>query len=259
MTEPTDPTTPGDSTHPGEPTASSEPTEASESSESSLDPASRPSSHRAPLAAPPVLARLLAPTSAVAVVVVVILLLIWINGHSTGHKTSAGSTRAAPTASIADGGAPTPLASAPPTPTGTPLRSSAPSPRPSHHTSSSSHPHHGTGRKASAPPAPAHRHHTAPPGAAVATAPVTVLNNSRRTGLAHAVAAELAAKGWHIAFVGNLQGLVPVSTVYYATGEFAAARHLAAEFPSVHSVQPNASGRILGSGLTLVVTADWVI
>jgi cytoskeletal protein RodZ len=217
--------------------------------------AARPSSHRAPITAPPILARLLAPTTAVAVVVVVILLLVWINGRSPGHQPSTRSQQAAPTASATGGGTPTrsTRATAPASAGSSTSHTTAPPAAPS------ATPRHRPHQHPAAPPAPAHRHHSAPSSGAVSTAPVTVLNNSRRTGLAHAVAAELESKGWHIAFVGNLQGLVPVSSLYYAAGDAAAANHLAAEFSSVHRVQPNSLGNIVGSGLTLVVTADWVL
>jgi hypothetical protein len=88
-------------------------------------------------------------------------------------------------------------------------------------------------------------------------APVNVLNNSRRTGLAHEVAAEVQGRGWTIATVGNLQGLVAETTVYYAPGDEAAAAHLADEFSSIQRIQPDSEGRIHESGLTLVLTRSW--
>jgi hypothetical protein len=88
-------------------------------------------------------------------------------------------------------------------------------------------------------------------------APVNVLNNSRRTGLAHEVAAEVQERGWAIAMVGNLQGLVPETTVYYAPGDEAAAQHLADEFSSIQRIEPDSEGRLHLSGLTLVLTRSW--
>ncbi|HET6816808.1 MAG TPA: LytR C-terminal domain-containing protein, partial [Mycobacteriales bacterium] len=46
--------------------------------------------------------------------------------------------------------------------------------------------------------------------------PVSVLNNSMRSGLAHEAAAQVAAHGWPIAKIGNFTGRVPISTLYYA-------------------------------------------
>ena len=86
--------------------------------------------------------------------------------------------------------------------------------------------------------------------------PVSVLNNSRRTGLAHTAAAQVAAHGWPIAKVGNFTGRVPISTLYYAPGQFASAQRLARAMPSIQRVRPRFSG-LPTSGLTLVVTREW--
>jgi len=83
-----------------------------------------------------------------------------------------------------------------------------------------------------------------------------VLNNSRRSGLGHEVAAELRAKGWPIAKVGNYRGRVAVTTVYYLPGQLPQARELAREFPQIRRLAPRFAG-LPGSGLTLVVTRDW--
>lgn len=89
-------------------------------------------------------------------------------------------------------------------------------------------------------------------------APVQVLNNSRFHGLAHEVAAQIAARGWRIATIGNLQGLIPETTVYFAPGEEPAAVHLAHEFPSIRRIEPNSAARLTATGITLVLTRDWV-
>lgn len=90
----------------------------------------------------------------------------------------------------------------------------------------------------------------------VAKAPVTVLNNSRRTGLAHRAAAQVANGGWSIKYVGNFTGRIAESTVYYAPGQAAIARAFAHQFSAVRRVLPRFEG-LPGSGLTLVVTRDW--
>jgi LytR cell envelope-related transcriptional attenuator len=88
-------------------------------------------------------------------------------------------------------------------------------------------------------------------------APVQVLNNSRRTGLAAAVASEIQAKGWTISLVGNYRGLVSVPTVYYSPGNEAAAKHLASEFSSIERVEPASALGFTARGVTLVLTASW--
>jgi hypothetical protein len=199
-------------------------------------------SHRGVVDVTPYFARLLAPATAVIVVIVVIALLIWINGSSSAPGHQAAVLRPSPAAS---GAAPT----APPsTPTPAPTHATAATHRSSHH------------RAAPANPPPTHLGRPANHAKAVtvtAMAPVTVLNNSRRTGLAHAAAGQIRSKGWKIGTVGNLQGVVPASTVYYAPGDAAAARHLAHDFGSIERVEPNHAGHMHGSALTLVVTAAW--
>lgn len=90
----------------------------------------------------------------------------------------------------------------------------------------------------------------------VAKAPVTVLNNSRRSQLAARAAGQLHGGGWPIAQVGNFTGRIPVSTVYYARGQEGVARALARQFPAIQRVHPRFAG-LPGSGLTLVVTREW--
>src|SRR5581483_12516839 len=67
-------------------------------------------------------------------------------------------------------------------------------------------------------------HHA--PATQTAMAPLVVLNNSTRTGLAHAVATQASRRGWQISRVGNLQKVVGKTTVYYAPGDHRAAVHL---------------------------------
>jgi hypothetical protein len=175
---------------------------------------------------------LLPPLAAVGSVVVVIVLLLFLNSRSSSPGAGPAiqvprsvSPSAAPTPSVSS----TPSPSAPVTATPTPS-TTAPAP------------------PVSEPPA------TTQP--AVAKAPVTVLNNSRRAGLGHDVAAELRAKGWPIAKVGNFRGRIAMTTVYYAAGQLPQARELAREFPQVRRVEPRFAG-LPGQGLTLVVTRDW--
>lgn len=172
--------------------------------------------------------RLLPPLGAVASVVVVIVLLLFLNSRSTPSGPAPGAVEERPS--------PTPAAA-----------SHSPSATPSTSASASASP------PASAPPT------SEPPATAqptVAKAPVTVLNNSRRSGLASDVAAQVHAKGWPIAKVGNYRGRIATTTVYYAAGQLPQARELAREFPQIRRVEPRFDG-LPGQGLTLVVTRDW--
>jgi hypothetical protein len=160
----------------------------------------------------------------------VIALLIWINGSSSGTSSAAIATPPPVKPSSVD-------TVIPATPS-----SSAPKPTPTHHRPS---------------PAATHRH-TTRPAALKAMAPVQVLNNSRITGLAHDVAASVQDHGWQVVLIGNLEGRIAETTVYYAPGDHAAALHLAHEFPEITRVQPNSAAGLDGSGITLVLTRYWV-
>jgi cytoskeletal protein RodZ len=226
-------------TEPPEPPEPPEPAEFSEffHTEDLPERSSRPASHRGTQPSP-FLGRLLAPVTAVVVVVVVILLLIWINGSPSGNNQS-------------------PAAVGPGTPPPTHAASASPSPSPSSipSTTSPKPPSLQPTSAVNAPPSTPTK--KAKPAVPTAMAPVAVLNNSRTQGLAHSVAAEVQAKGWHISAVGNLQGLVPLTTVYYAPGDAGAAKHLAHEFSAIRRIEPNSAGHVHGSALTLVVTSGW--
>jgi hypothetical protein len=186
-----------------------------------------PRSHRAPVPVSESIRRLVPPLAAVSAVVIVIVLLLVLNrpGHTTGPGVDAGPAVTSPsaTASVAPA---------------TPSRSTTPSPRPTPQRTA----------PAAEPSA------TATPR--VTKIAVTVLNNSRRTGLARDAAGQLSRGGWPIRDVGNFTGRIPVSTAYYAPGQEGAAHALAHQFPAIQRVLPRFSG-LPGSGLTLVVTREW--
>ena len=112
----------------------------------------------------------------------------------------------------------------------------------------------------------------APPGAALRAAappvlpapsvappprvPVTVLNNSRITGLAAQGAARFTAGGWPVAAVGNFRGRIPVTTVYYDPGLETAAREFAATFEGVVRVRPRFEG-LPARGVVVVLTREF--
>lgn len=191
-------------------------------------PPRRPGSHRAASPTPDPIRRLLPPLAAVTAVVAVILVLLWLNSpaHTSGPGPALQRPAALPTsASVSPSHSPSPSPSA---------HATAPKPRRS--------------APVAEPPA------TQRP--AVTKIALTVLNNSRRTGLAHRAAAQVARRGWPIALIGNFTGRIPVSTVYYVAGEEPQARLLAREFPAVQRVLPRFRG-LPGHGLTLVVTREW--
>lgn len=170
------------------------------------------------------------PLAAVSAVVLVIVALLVLN-HPSHQATDAGpAVHPAPTRSSAEP-EPTSSASAP---------AVVPTVRPKPHRSA----------PAAQPSA------TATARRAVAKIPVTVLNNSRRTGLAHRAAAQVSSGGWPIRQVGNFRGRIPVSTAYYARGQAREARALAHQFRAIQRVLPRFDG-LPGSGLTLVVTREW--
>jgi hypothetical protein len=103
------------------------------------------------------------------------------------------------------------------------------------------------------PPQPA----TAPVAPAVAAKlPVTVLNNSNRNGLAKRVAARFRSVGWPIRDTGDFRGRIPVTTVYYAPGQEAAAQALQQAFPAIERVRPRFA-TLPGTGLTVVLTRTY--
>jgi hypothetical protein len=101
---------------------------------------------------------------------------------------------------------------------------------------------------APAPPAPPAR--TQPASVVV---PVTVLNNSRETGLAARAAARFEDGGWPVRATGNYTGRLRETTVYYAAGQEAAARSFARTFRGITRVLPRFD-RLPGEGLTVVLT-----
>jgi hypothetical protein len=185
-------------------------------------PPTRPGSHRAPVSRGESLRRLWPPFAAVAVVVLVIVLLLVINGRPT---PPAGPALQSPSPVVSEQAPP-----ASPTLTPTPTAS----------------------RRADAGRSrPRRSGHVVAP-----KVPVDVLNNSTITGLAHEVAAQVEAKGWPIDVIGNFEGRIPESTLYYAAGQHEVATLLAHAMPQIQRVLPRFSG-LPGDGLTLVVTRDW--
>ena len=90
---------------------------------------------------------------------------------------------------------------------------------------------------------------------AAAKAPVLVLNNSRVTGLAARYAVTIEGEGWSVTRTDNWTRTdLPRTTIFYASGDKAAAQAFAKEFDVVADVEPALSG--MGPDLTLVLTSD---
>lgn len=175
--------------------------------------------------------RLVAPIIAVVVVAVVVLVVFKLNGHSSGNQPGAGViTATTPTVTPRS----SPSAHVSTTPSTAPRPSTTPAPT----------------RSAKAPP-------TKPKPDQTAMAPVRVYNSTTISGLAHHVADEVEARGWTVIDVGNVSGASSLSTLYYAPGLRAAAKHLASELSGIRQVEPDQAADITFSGLTLILTADW--
>jgi hypothetical protein len=86
--------------------------------------------------------------------------------------------------------------------------------------------------------------------------PITVLNNSKETGLAERAAARFDRGGWPIALTGNFRGQIPVTTVYYDPGLEASARAFAADFRGIARVRPRFA-TLPARGVVVVLTREF--
>ncbi|MDQ3502283.1 MAG: LytR C-terminal domain-containing protein [Actinomycetota bacterium] len=103
------------------------------------------------------------------------------------------------------------------------------------------------------PAAPQPSAGAAPPSLVV---PVTVLNNSKETGLAERAAARFDRGGWPIALTGNFRGQIPITTVYYDPGLEASARAFAADFRGIARVRPRFA-TLPARGVVVVLTREF--
>lgn len=105
-----------------------------------------------------------------------------------------------------------------------------------------------------APPEPSPS--AAPESPASLVVPVTVLNNSRRDGLAARAADRFGRGGWPVALTGNFRGRIPVTTVYYDPGMEASARAFAATFDGITRVRPRFP-TLPARGVVVVLTREF--
>jgi hypothetical protein len=145
-------------------------------------------------------------------------------------------SQAPPPATDTSSAAPPPSSGAPPpsTTTTTPPPPTTPAPPPS-----------------SAAPPP-------PPPPNNRSEPVRVLNNSTISGLADRAANDFRGSGWNVVLVGNHQGRIPVTTVYYrpGTAEEAQAKELAQQFGI--RAEPRFEGiQAADPGIIVIVTREY--
>ena len=95
-----------------------------------------------------------------------------------------------------------------------------------------------------------------PPPPPSLVVPVTVLNNSKETGLAERAAARFDRGGWPIALTGNFRGQIPITTVYYDPGLEASARAFAADFRGIARVRPRFA-TLPARGVVVVLTREF--
>jgi hypothetical protein len=202
-----------------------------------------PVRHRAPVTPSQVVRQFGPPAAAVGSVAVVIVLLLALNSRPTPSGPGPGAVAQLPSARSAH--VPSLPVHEPPA-TQHPVTEQPVTQHPVTQHPVTQHPVTQTAKHPSHPS----------PTATAARPPVTVLNNSRRQGLAHSVASQLQGAGWLIRQTGNFRGRIRTTTVYYLPGQSAAAAALARQFPQIHRILPRFAG-LPGSGLTVVVTRDW--
>ena len=86
--------------------------------------------------------------------------------------------------------------------------------------------------------------------------PVTVLNGTRRTGLAAAVAADLRAKGWTIISIGNWRGTGVDTTTVFVNGEKDAAATMRRDVGAADATR-TPIGAMKDGRITLVLMDDY--
>lgn len=87
--------------------------------------------------------------------------------------------------------------------------------------------------------------------------PVGIANQTSVGGLAEVAQQRLEEGGWEVPAIGDFNGTVPETTVYYPEGMQEAAEALAAQFPEIGRVQPSFEG-LNQSRLVVVLVDDYV-
>lgn len=177
---------------------------------------------------PSPLGRLILPV-ALLVVAAVAVFAAWNQLGSDGSDVAGG-----PTSSSSASASPStsPSASAKPTPSSSPTASASPTP-------SSSSP--------------------SPSASAVVidrSVPVTVLNGTRRTGLAATVATQLRAKGWTVVSIGNWRGSGVETTTVFVNGREDAAATMRRDLKAADATE-EPIGAMRANRITVVLMDDY--
>ena len=85
---------------------------------------------------------------------------------------------------------------------------------------------------------------------------VDILNSTHVGGMAARAATTLTHGGWVVGVTGNYTHLLSETTVFYPTGQQAAAQALATQFTAIAKVEPAPDG-VSTVDLTLVLAQDW--
>lgn len=88
------------------------------------------------------------------------------------------------------------------------------------------------------------------------TVPVTVLNGTRRTGLAATVAADLRSKGWTIVSIGNWRGTGVDTTTVFVEGEQDAAATMRRDLRAADATR-TPIGAMKDGRITVVIMDDY--
>lgn len=167
--------------------------------------------------------------------------LLWVSGEpAPGPGQAASESRPLSSATVETEAAPVAPPPAPPVPAAAPLAPAPPGDAPE--------------PVAPAPVVPAAA--PAPAAPAPAVVPITVLNNSNRTGLADRAAARFERGGWPVRLTGNFRGQIPVTTVYYDAGSETAARAFARDFDGIARVRPRFE-TLPARGVVVVLTREF--
>ena len=215
-------------------------------------PPEPPRSHRggAPSTSIPSLGLVaLAGVTAVVLVLVGVGVVGWLRpNHDSTSAAGASSSQTSTSPSQSPSPSPSGSVSGSGKPSSSPSKSPSPKPSKSPSKSPSPKPSKSPSKSPSPTPTPTHTSNVAN---VPRDFPVVVLNETRIRGLAAQVANDLRAKGWTVTGVGNWQGAVPETTVYYPAGQRSRALRLAADV-GVTRVRPVVQ-HMLPNRLTLVL------
>ena len=176
--------------------------------------------------------------------------LLWVSGDPLpGPGATAGGPLPLSPPLVETGLPPVDPPTAPPVPADAPAAAPAAAPAPPLPTAPAVAAPTGAGPVGAGPVVPV-------PAAPSVVVPITVLNNSNRTGLADRAARRFARGGWPVRLSGNFRGQIPVTTVYYDDGLEASARAFARDFEGIARVRPRFA-TLPARGVVVVLTREF--